>query len=447
LRRKSSESVNSKRQSRRLAWSLLSCLTLCATAQIRQAAPVPQAKSNEFEWRFSIRPDQVVSSGITAENACRRGNLFEIDVQHLPPFVRLRGESSATVASHDRHVFPVQFDSTGLAKGQYEGVVVIRCVTCRKNDCSQDRELLHIYMTVEGERAGPPFVPDRVLVVVPFDSPEGVEALAKKLAAKHGLQTGEIQRLDSIHAALIVYALPAGSDVLAKVAELLPEVLIAEPDYLFQTSGVVQENSAPANVEYGPKLIHADRVWSSLSGKGVRIAIVDSGIDVSHPGLKSKIVEQLIATGKGWSADNHGTMLAGIIAGGPENSGGIHGVAPDAEILAIKACQPETALAIQAQCWVLTLAKGLDFAIKKKARVINLSLNGPSDKLLPRLIDAAIDQKIVVVAAAGNDGPHGHPGFPAALPGVIAVTAVDAKEKLYPLATQGDFISVAAPGV
>src|SRR5262249_55174794 len=115
--------------------------------------------------------------------------------------------------------------------------------------------------------------------------------------------------------------------------------------------------------------------------------------------------------------------------------------------LAIKACQPETPQAIQAQCSVLTLAQGLDFAIQKKARVINFSLNGPGEKLLQRLLDVALNQGIIVVAAAGNDGPHGRPGFLAALPKVIAVTAVDAGEHLYALATPGGFIAVAAPGV
>src|SRR5215469_1087544 len=430
----------------KMSCALLAALWLAVWAPAQSSS---RTRSGEFEWRFSIRPDRVVSSGITAENSCSSDLRFEIDLEHLPAFVRVRGEAGAMVASHDKHNFPVQFDSTGLAAGTHQGSVMIKCVTCRKNGCSKDREVLQIYMTVEGERAGPAYVRDRVLVVIPFDSDEGVEAAAKKLAAKHGLLAGEIHRLDSIHAALIAFVLPQGSDVAAKVAELLQEVLIAEPDYLFTTNdgASAQENSALAKVEYGPKLIHADRLQGSLSGKGVRVAIVDSGIDVNNPALKGKVVEQFDATGKGLTADVHGTMLAGIIAADPGNSGGVHGIAPAAEIVAIKACQPETAQAIQAQCSVVTLAQGLDFAIQKKARIINFSLSGPGEKLLQRLLDVALNQGIVVVAAAGNDGPHGRPGFLAALPRVIAVTAVDAGEHLYPLATQGDFIAVAAPGV
>ena len=85
--------------------------------------------------------------------------------------------------------------------------------------------------------------------------------------------------------------------------------------------------------------------------------------------------------------------------------------------------------------------------MQKKARIINLSLGGPNEKLLTRLLAEAADRGIAVVAAAGNDGQHGQPRFPAALPQVIAVTAVDANEQIYPEATQGDFIALAAPGV
>jgi len=95
----------------------------------------------------------------------------------------------------------------------------------------------------------------------------------------------------------------------------------------------------------------------------------------------------------------------------------------------------------------LTLAGALDAAIQKNARVVNLSLGGPSDRLLTRLIEQAVSRGVVIVAAAGNDGPHGQPSFPAALPSVVSVTAVDANEQLYADATQGDFVQVAAPGV
>jgi subtilisin family serine protease len=431
-------------------------LSLAAGAQ---SQPSSTAQSGEFDWRFTVKQNQVASSNITADNICRHRHRFEIDSQQLPPFVHLVNESSADVESHSKHVFPVKFDSTGLKAGEYQGLVMINCLDCkRENGCTVDRQVLHIYMTVAPDTPAAPaknsqpnqnFVSDRVLVVVAFDSSAGVDATAKKLAAGFGLGVVEVHPLVSLNAALIVYSLPPGSDVQAKVAELLPQVLMAQPDFIYRTSTTTQSDSL-AQLQYGRKLIHADRVAASISGKGVRIAIIDTGIDAGHPAIKGKVEEQVDFTGKGFTPDVHGTLLAGIIGGEQKNGVGIAGVSPGAEILGIKTCQPvgpPGAAGIQAQCWSLTLAKGLDHAIQKKAKVINLSLGGPADKLLARLVDEAVKRGTVVVAAAGNDGPHGQPSFPAALPNVVAVTAVDANEQLYPDATEGDFIQVAAPGV
>ena len=425
------------------------CAFLTAVAAAGQAQPAA-SEGNEFDWRFSIKPNQVVSSNITAENKCRRRNRFEIDTQHLPAFIRLLGDSNFSVESHKTHSLPVQFDSTGLAAGKYTGEIVIRCVTCRQNGCAQDRQQLHVYMTVEGGTAAQNFVPDRVLVLIPLDSPASAEENAKKLAVKHGLQMLEIHPLPSINAALVVYSLPAGADVETKAAELLPEVLLAQPDYLYRTTGnpgQAVDSGSLKQLQYGPKLIHADRLPGVVTGKGVRVAIIDSGIEINHPALQGKISEQYDATGKGFTADIHGTLIAGIILSEPRTSGGILGISPGAEVIAIKACHRETPQTIQAQCTSTTLAKAMEFAIQKRSRIINLSLSGPAEKLLRLLIDAAVKLGIVVIAAAGNNGPRGQPSFPAAMPNVIAVTAVDANEQLYAEATQGDFISVAAPGV
>jgi subtilisin family serine protease len=198
-------------------------------------------------------------------------------------------------------------------------------------------------------------------------------------------------------------------------------------------------------------MIGCDRLHGSVTGKGVKIALVDTGLDASHPALAGKIGEQADMTGKGFTADLHATMIAGIMVSEPgRKSKGITGVAPGAEILAIKACQPLSPKTVAAQCWSLTLGKGLDFAIEKKAGVINMSLGGPpgtEDKLLKRMVDEAVNRGLPVVAAAGNDGPKAKAGLPAALPNVIAVTAIDANQQLYTRATRGDFVDLAAPGV
>jgi subtilisin family serine protease len=106
-----------------------------------------------------------------------------------------------------------------------------------------------------------------------------------------------------------------------------------------------------------------------------------------------------------------------VIAASADNGVGIIGVAPEAEILAVKACWTTARDRSLASCDSYTLAQGLDFAIEQGARVINLSLTGPRDPLLARLVAAALGRGIPVIAAAGGSNP----GFPASEDGVLAV--------------------------
>ena len=427
-----------------LTYWVLAVLALAISAA-GQVAPTAGAGDNQMDWRFTIKANKVAPSSLTAENECRRRHRLEIDVSTLPPFMQLMGDSSFEVEPRSQHEVPVRFDTRGLKAGEYQGLVVIKCVTCSTEvGCRQDRKTIHVYMTVRSQ-SNEAFVPDRVLVLISLDSTADADATAKKLAAKYEMNVIETVPLDSLRAAMVVYALKPGSDVLAKVAELLPEVQSAQPDFIYRTAGTPQESLG--KLQYGRKLIHADQLGSSFTGMGVTLAIVDTGIDSAHPALKGRISGYTDVTGMGFTPDVHGTLLAGIIGGNDRNGAGILGIAPAAAILAVKACQPLAVQDVEAQCWSRTLAKGLDYVIQKKANVINLSLGGPADKLVERLIDLAIDHGIAVVAAAGNDGPQGQPSFPAALPQVISVTAVDANEQLFPAATQGNFVQVAAPGV
>jgi subtilisin family serine protease len=126
--------------------------------------------------------------------------------------------------------------------------------------------------------------------------------------------------------------------------------------------------------------------------------------------------------------DRHGTAVAGVIAALTNNGLGIVGVAPAAELLALKACWQERPDA-PAVCNTLTLAEALAFAIQKRARIINLSLTGPSDPLLARLVGRALEQGILVLgasAALSNEDA----GFPLSVAGVIAVADADDPDRL-----------------
>jgi Subtilase family len=191
---------------------------------------------------------------------------------------------------------------------------------------------------------------------------------------------------------------------------------------------------------------HLAALHGVTTGRSVPIASIDTGVESGHPDLAGQIAtSQNFVDAGPVPAEMHGTAVAGIIAGRADNALGIAGVAPRSRLLALRACWQLDA-AGSASCNSFTLAKAMQFAIERSARVINLSLTGPSDPLLERLVSRAVQRGIVVVGAvdpALSDG-----GFPASLPDVIAV-ASDAEQRRPPthaIVAPGKDVPVPLPG-
>ena len=157
-------------------------------------------------------------------------------------------------------------------------------------------------------------------------------------------------------------------------------------------------------------------LWSR--GDGTSVAIIDTGADLEHPELRTRIASHrdfVEAADGDFSADAHGTAVAGVIGADSDDGVGIIGVAPSTRLSVLKACWHRPGSS-QATCNSFTLAKALSHAIESDADIINLSLAGPSDALLGRLVRHALDRGIVVVAA--SPGPACC-GFPVEVDGVI----------------------------
>jgi subtilisin family serine protease len=210
------------------------------------------------------------------------------------------------------------------------------------------------------------------------------------------------------------------TDEAAKLLSLDPAVSWAEPVRLYRGEG------APPSKGAGDPLFRAQpaaREWrladlhEIATGHNVTVAVIDSTVERSHPDLIGQIVlaENFVSDHPA-SAESHGTGVAGVIAALAGNGVGIVGVAPRARIMALRACWQREAATV---CDSLSLAQALHFAIEHDAAVINLSLAGPPDALLARLIDVAIARRLTVVAAFDPALPHG--GFPASHAGVVAV--------------------------
>jgi len=238
-----------------------------------------------------------------------------------------------------------------------------------------------------------------------------------RLAAAHGLTVVTLWAMPALGMDCIVLALPPEASLDASIAALQAhaEVAWAQPMNEFHAQGHLDPLYAlqPAATQW-----HLDDLHAVATGRHVHVAIIDSGVDDTHPDLAQAVQARAnFVDGQDWVAELHGTAVAGLVAARADNGIGIVGIAPDAQLLALRACWEVSPS--QTLCNSLSLAKALSFAIERRAEVINMSLSGPVDLLLGRLIDVALAHRQQVVAAVDERAPGG--GFPAAHPGVIAV--------------------------
>jgi subtilisin family serine protease len=170
----------------------------------------------------------------------------------------------------------------------------------------------------------------------------------------------------------------------------------------------------------------------------IRVGLIDGGVDTDHPVFASRRPELSGCEGKP-TASEHGTAVASLFVG---RSAEFHGAAPGAYLVAVDVYCDGAAPGGRVRDIVVALAA----LMAADVRVINMSIVGPDNAVLAAVIRKVIAQSIVVVAASGNDGPNAAPLYPAAYPGVVAVTAVDANEKLLIEASGGEHVRFAAPG-
>lgn len=185
-------------------------------------------------------------------------------------------------------------------------------------------------------------------------------------------------------------------------------------------------------------------------GAAVRIAVIDTGVDYRHPDLRGRVIARLDFVGGDdgqFAADRHGTQIAGVIAATADGGQGLLGVAPESRLIVLKACWPLRRDAARAACDSFTLAQALEAANAAHPDIVNLSLAGPPDPLLARLIHVGMRQGIIYVGAAPPPGSDLTHAFPVDIPGVLAVqSAEDAGESSGQLLAPGHGILTLVPG-
>jgi len=229
--------------------------------------------------------------------------------------------------------------------------------------------------------------------------------------------------------------------------------MYSEPHYMYLTNDAVNENtdgSLPPNdllfstYQWNLPAIETQQGWQLSKGsKDVIIAVVDTGVQATHPDLQGKLLTGYNAITNGSTPDDdvgHGTHVAGIIGALVNNSEGVAGISWYNRILPVKALDNSGAGT------TYSVAEGIIWAADNGAKVINLSLGNYADsQFLHDAIKYAYDRDIVLVSAAGNDNTE-RPGYPAAYPEVMAVAATNAYGEKASFSNYGDYIDVTAPG-
>lgn len=175
----------------------------------------------------------------------------------------------------------------------------------------------------------------------------------------------------------------------------------------------------------------------------LRIGMIDSQVDTSHPALAHSRIEaqSFVRSGADLPAF-HGTAIASIIAASGSD---YQGLAPHAELFAAGVFEEDRERGEVAS--TVSLVRALDWLVTAGVDVVNISLAGPPNRLLETALNRASERGVLILAAAGNGGPVAKPMYPAAYPSVVAVTAVDTAGRAFRLANRGDYLDIAAPGV
>lgn len=224
----------------------------------------------------------------------------------------------------------------------------------------------------------------------------------------------------------LVYALPAGTTSAPLIKRLARDARVesAQPLQSFETL-TKPYNDPYSALQHNLAHMAVAEAHASSRGANVRVAVIDSGVDVDHPDFPRHLMTRNFVDNdaRAFSEDGHGTAVAGVIAAIPDNGVGIVGIAPDVRLLLLKACWRASATGVQADCNSFTLAQALAAAVEAHVDIINLSLAGPKDALLTRLVERAIAAGIIVVGAVPVDGLRD--SFPTDIGGVIAVDAIE----------------------
>jgi hypothetical protein len=248
------------------------------------------------------------------------------------------------------------------------------------------------------------------------------------VAASEGRAVSALRR-DGAGLTVEHYAVDTAADARTLAAQLKRDARVVASAVDEPRTAMAASNDQYRSMQWDLDILQAETVWSTASGNGVTVAVIDSGVDGTHPDLAGQVlagVDMVTGSGNGWNDDSgHGTHVAGTIAATANNSIGVAGVAPSTKILPVRVIDDNG------------------------PKIINLSLGGDSSSSVEhQAVQYAASNGVLVVCAAGNFGSNGNPVvYPAAHAESFAVSASDASDNIPGWLSSGSYVAVTAPGI
>jgi len=338
--------------------------------------------------------------------AVRLPNLPQVGVPALPAvgLPPLTGEAAAALG---------QLDSTGLRALRQQRI----------------RELLRRHRDVlEADPNGAPIVRGELLAFSP-------QPASLQLALAAGYSVVRERTLDELGARIVV--LHAPDDTARSLTRLqgIDPAGSYDFNHVYLPSGSVSGAMERQARSQAPAAARVESIASA--SVAARVGLIDDGVDGHHAALDAVKVHLHGCAGAALPA-LHGTAVASLLAG---HAGHFQGAAPGAELYAADVfCGRPTGGEVD------DVAEALAWLMHEQVPVINVSLVGPPNRMLESVVAGAVSHGYLIVAAVGNDGPAAPPLYPAAWPGVVGVTAVDARHRVLPEAERGPQVKFAAPG-
>ncbi|MBO8126353.1 MAG: S8 family peptidase [Firmicutes bacterium] len=257
-----------------------------------------------------------------------------------------------------------------------------------------------------------------------------------------------VKELPLVHGLVCILpdvTLTAKLEASAKIKRVEDDIRFHTSCLDFFLSKKSRPSAKPQEMDWGVKRIGAPEAWPVSKGAQVKVAVIDTGIQLGHPDLKDRIDKgfNTITLTKNANDDNgHGTHVAGIIAAS-DNDFGVVGVSPEVVLYPVKVLDSNGSGSLS------DVVAGIQWCIEQGVDIINMSLGASdSSETFAEAVRIAASKGIIIVAAAGNSGPDNTSiDYPAKYPETIAVAASDQNDRIADFSSRGPEVDISAPGV